>query len=232
MIDFSKMQYGVVPYIGNNIPTDMSKISYQVDLKFDMHIGFAHGQKDDWCAWTWNVNPETGVITWYQPCDTFYFEIAQLIQLEYPHICVYDDFVLICKWMTDTLTPVPQADIIHNIYELSRKYNNCVEDMDAAYCMFMHVYYGFIAEEYYLTPNGFPSLFGKYIKLNGLYDFLVDNKSVYGSAHDCRGIGKGFVLKQQMVERGIIPVGYDRNAIDQYVAESVDFSDFLSVVVR
>lgn len=230
MIDFRNMKYGVVPYIGNNTPTDISKISYQADLAFGMHIGFAHGQKDDWCAWTWYVDSQSDIITWYQPCDTFYFEIAQLLQLAYSHIVVLNDFVLICKWMTDTLTPVPQDDIIHNIYELSRKYNECNTDMDAAYCMFMHVYYGFIAEEYYKTPSGSPSLFGKFIKLNGLYDLLVDGKSVSEAANDCRGKGKGLVLKQQMIDRGIIPAGYDRNEIEPYVAESVDFSGFLKVL--
>ena len=65
MIDFRNMKYGVVPYIGNNTPTDISKISYRADLAFGMHIGFAHGQKDDWCAWTWYVDSQSDIITWY-----------------------------------------------------------------------------------------------------------------------------------------------------------------------
>lgn len=232
MIDFSNMQYGLRPYYGNNIPTDFSKILYHEVLPFDMNIGFSHGNKDDWCAWTWYINQRDGTFIWYQPCDTFYFEIAMYIQDAYPNIRLYDDFALICRWMTDTLTPVPQKDIIHNIHGLSRKYNKCNTDMDVAYCMFMHVYYGFIAEEYYNTPNGSPSLFGKYIKLNGLYDLLIEGKSIFDAANDCRGKGKGRLLKQQMIDRRIISEGYERNVIEPYVSDSIDFADILGVVMK
>lgn len=135
-------------------------------------IFFGSGDFDVWCAYT-GMYDEYGIMRCAMPSDKYYFKIIRdVADARNCHVSMYADFVDIFRRTGKVLN---DAVVVH-IGELADRYD---KDSDIMYNMFMHVYYGMLAEE-----NKQGAVLGKSIKLLGLYDLLIDRKSVKDAA-DC-----------------------------------------------
>lgn len=151
-------------------PRDFVRLRYDDELIF-----FGHGSEDAWCAYTGKYDDD-GLLLCAKPSDKYYFAVIKNIaDTNDCNISMYQDFVDVCR-RTGKLV---DSQLVDYIGALADKY---CEDADVIYNMFMHVYYGMIAEE-----NKAHVHLGKSIKLLGLHDLLIKGKPVNECADCNRG---------------------------------------------
>ena len=139
-------------------------------IGFNQVIFFGKGKIDDWGAWL-SVPTADGTYC-ALPTDKYYFGIISDLGKIYGTDKIFMDLLRIYFRTTNKLDSV----LIDDIVKMSFYYR---ENQPWALNAFMHVYYGFIAEEH--KEN---AILGKAIKINGLYDLLINGKSVEYAA-DC-----------------------------------------------
>ena len=171
----------------------------ETHMAFGQAISFAHGDFDDYCAWTRMYLPN-GDVLFGMPRDTYYFEIASRLGERYGNRNIYDtvrnmyEDVLIRPEGSTLASPVIPR-VLRNIRETADAFGI---DSPWVMNMLMHLYYGMVAEE-----NKARSYLGKSIKLLGLYEILIAKRDIYESANFMRNTPRT-VLKQQCEERGIL----------------------------
>lgn len=155
---------------------DIKFASDFIRLRYDDEIiFFGRGTTDVWCAY---VAKEVGnnKMLCSMPSDKYYFTLIQ--NIAFGRGCpeaMYADFVDIHRRTGKCI----DASVVEYIGRLADNYDR---DADVMYNMFMHVYYGMVAEE-----NKAHTHLGKSIKLLGLYDLLIRRKSVNDAADCNRG---------------------------------------------
>lgn len=137
-------------------------------------ICFGHGLFDDWCAYT-GVLSSDGRVYCAMPSDKYYFEIAKILASTHGVDHVYDDV----KHIFEHTGKNVDQKLLDRIYQLSLGYG---VNQGWAYNMFMHLYYGMIAEE-----NKENTKLGRSIKMNGIYSLLKGGRNVNQAADECCG---------------------------------------------
>lgn len=147
-----------------------------VRMRFDDEIiFFGHGMDDPWCVYTGKYDAD-GIMRCCKPSDKYYFQVIWDIAFsENCRVSMYSDFVDLFNRTGKCL----DASVIDYIGHLADRYGRYGDIM---YNMFMHVYYGMIAEE-----NKAHAHLGKSVKLLGLHDLLIKGKTVIDSADCNRG---------------------------------------------
>lgn len=163
-LEFNKSLVSIVA------PRDFIRLRYDDEIIF-----FGHGMDDPWCAYTGKYDDD-GLMLCAKPSDKYYFAVIKNIaDMEQCHECMYEDFADLCRRTGKCI----DAGVIDYIDGLADKYGT---HADVMYNMFMHVYYGMVAEQ-----NKANAHLGKSIKLLGLHDLLIKGKPVVECADCNRG---------------------------------------------
>lgn len=141
-------------------------------------IFFAWGGKDRWCAWVRRQMPD-GSFMCACPRDKHYFEVMWELAGLYGVEPVWNDMLHIFERTRFEV----DDDVISEIQQRALRYQAHQGDF---YNAAMSIYYGMIAEAYYIGPSGQPTRFGKLVKINGLYSFLKGGRTVEQAADECR----------------------------------------------
>lgn len=135
-------------------------------------IFFGRGSFDDYCAYV--AGFYNGQWVCAMPRDSYYFSLVRSFAEKYGNRYVYDDIKHIYEITGNTI----EQSVLAEIYKLSRYYENG----DLWYDMMLHIYYGMVAEE-----NKANAVVGKAMKMDGLYDLLIENKDMdYSCNRNCR----------------------------------------------
>ena len=165
------------------------------DVRDMRHMGmgqvifFGEGKFDRYCAYA-GVLGKDGKIWAAMPSDKYYFEIAVGLATKFGGNAVYDDVKHIFEHTGDKV----DQKLIDDIYMMSMHYGVYFE---WALNMFMHLYYGMIAEE-----NKAGTKLGRSIKMHGIHSLLRKGKPVQEAADECRSI-PWQDIKSACVERHI-----------------------------
>lgn len=143
-------------------------------MGLNQFIFFGEGQFDQWCAYAGMMGTD-GEMYAAMPTDKYYFEIIRLMADAYGVDHVYDDLKHIFEHTGKTV----DIAMISEMQRMAFKYG---ADMDWAFNMFMHVYYGMVAEE-----NKEGTRLGRLIKMNGIHSLLRDNRDIATAADECCG---------------------------------------------
>lgn len=156
-------------------------------------IEFCQGAYDNWCAC---VIRKDDVSTFYMafPTDEYYFSRLGLLAIRYGREKVYKDLRALYSMTTNKISD----DVIAVIKMIASDYGI---DENIAYNMFMHVYYGMIAEEHYSRTYGVGIIpkrtkVGKLMKMYAIHRFLIECRGVYDVATECVNMSPSKVLEQ------------------------------------
>lgn len=138
------------------------------------HIFFGTGNIDDWCAWCSYLGKD-GHEYCAKATDMYYFERLEYLGLLYGYDTVYQHLYHIFVECRKDFS----FALALTCYELSLFYKDHAR---LANDMFLHVYYGMVAEE-----NKQNTKIGRLIKMNGLYSLLKDRRGVMMSTKECVG---------------------------------------------
>lgn len=141
-------------------------------------IFFAWGSKDAWCAWVRKWMPD-GSMRCAKPLDKHYFEVMWELAGLYGVEPVWNDMLHIFERTRFEV----DDDVVSEIQQRALRYQAHQGDF---YNAAMSIYYGMIAEAYYIGPSGQPTRFGKLVKINGLYSFLKGGRTIEQAADECR----------------------------------------------
>lgn len=144
-------------------------------------IEFAQGRFDNFAAPLLRWNEDNSVDVAYAK-DEYYFSRLALLGIRYGMDVVYRDCEMLYAMTTDHIS----VEVIRELDFMSQKYG---EDEGLAFQMFMHVYYGMVAEEHYqrLYPDGSTkrTKMGKLMKMHALHRLLVFNVDPMECATEC-----------------------------------------------
>ena len=188
---------------------------HQLDDDYKYFIMFGRGSYDNWAAIVLRQNnsnkSEPSEIAF--PRDEYYFSRLGILALDYGRERVYEDVEAIYYMVEDNV----RKDHLKLIQRLSERYG---ADKRLAYDMFLHIYYGMIAEEHYQRrwshdpDNSQRTLVGKLMKLHGLYRFLIEKVSLSVACKECINVSPSLIL-WRMEERG-----YHREApLNAYITD-------------
>lgn len=175
---------------------------------YGMTIFFGEGNKDEYAAWigAWVLDKNN---VWRymctKPTDKYYFEIASLLGKYYGNMAVYNDLFSIFLCAGSDI----QQSVISFINNLALKYDG--EYHVWALNLFLHVYYGMVAEEHYPGTK-----LGKTIKMNGLYEMLIDGKSIEDAA-DCYRRADWEAIKASCDKHHIYRVYIDTDIVKEMI---------------
>lgn len=156
-------------------------------------IEFCQGAYDNWCARLMRQDQDSQHYMAF-PTDEYYFSRLGLLAIKYGYKKVYTDLRILYAMTTNTVS----NDVVDVINMMSMQYG---VDADVAYNMFMHVYYGMIAEEHYSRTMS-PSVpakrtkMGKLMKIHAIHRFLIEKHDVYDVARECVGMKPEQVMSQ------------------------------------
>ncbi len=142
-------------------------------MSFGQFIFFGKGSFDDWAAYT-GVLCQDGRVWCALPLDKYYFEIAALLAQYHGTDKVYLDVL----HLFEQTGKAPERSVVDCIFRMSLGYGH---NQPWAYNMFMHLYYGMIAEE-----NKAGTLLGRSIKMNGIHSLLKGGRDIVTAADECR----------------------------------------------
>lgn len=142
-------------------------------MSFGQTLFFGRGKFDDWAAWT-GVMCVDGNIWCALPMDKYYFEIAELLAGAHGVDRVYLDVLHLFEQAGRSV----DRALVDQLFRMSLAYGM---DQPWAFNMFLHLYYGMVAEE-----NKQGTLLGRSIKMNGIYSLLKGGRDVATAADECR----------------------------------------------
>lgn len=154
--------------------TDWSKLRDRTKFKgIKREIAFLPGSKDNFAAVV--LSWEEDVLKISYPKDAYYFSKLSLLSIKYDKNKLYNELKMLYNLTEDFL----DRKVIQYIDYVSRDYG---EDENNIYNLFLHIYYGMIAEEHFQRVDEFGNVkrtqVGKLVKMIGLSGFLLDNKLV------------------------------------------------------
>ena len=144
-------------------------------------IEFAQGRFDNFAApiVRWNVD---GTMEVAYAKDEYYFSRLALLGIKYGMCRVYRDCERLYVMTTDRLS----VEVVKELDLMSQQYG---DDEGLMFQLFMHLYYGMIAEEHYqrLYPDGTTkkTKMGKLMKMHALHRLLVLNVDPMECATEC-----------------------------------------------
>ncbi len=164
------MQYG----LRFDTPIDQVRNVRDVQpMAFGQTLFFGTGKFDDWAAYTGRLCTD-GRIWCALPLDKYYFEIAELLARYHGTDRVYLDVLHIFEQAGRAV----DRGLVDCIFRMSLAYGT---NQPWAFNMFLHLYYGMIAEE-----NKQGTLLGRSIKMNGIHSLLKGGRDVQTAADECR----------------------------------------------
>lgn len=156
-------------------------------------IEFCQGAYDNWCARLMRQDQDSQYYMAF-PTDEYYFSRLGLLVIRYGHEKVYTDLRILYAMTTNAVS----NDVVDVINMMAMQYG---VDEDVAYNMFMHVYYGMVAEEHYSRTVS-PSVpakrtkMGKLMKIHAIHRFLIEKHGVYDVSRECVGMKPEQVMSQ------------------------------------
>lgn len=181
------------------VPAQFEREGRMMRTLFDMPRGsmvwieFCQGAYDNWCARLMRQDQDSKYYMAF-PTDEYYFSRLGLLAIKYGHEKVYTDLRILYAMTTNVVS----NDVVDVINMMSMQYG---VDADVAYNMFMHVYYGMIAEEHYsrtISPAvpAKRTKLGKLMKIHAIHRFLIEKHDVYDVARECVGMKPEQVMSQ------------------------------------
>lgn len=146
---------------------------------YGQFLFFGTGKFDDYCAYIGTRSMLDGQLYCAMPLDKYYFNMAVQIANVYGYDRLYDDI----RHMYEHTGKTIDRELIAHMYTISLSYGyyqGVAYDL-MAYQLFLHLYYGMVAEE-----NKANTRIGKMIKMNGIYSLLRANRPVAMAADECR----------------------------------------------
>lgn len=159
-------------------------------------IFFGRGSKDDWCAYV-GVMLSDGRMHCAFPNDKYYYELAETLAAKYGLDAVYDDI----KHLYEHAGKNIDQRLVDEIHTMSFRYGL---DRQDALNMFMHLYYGMVAEE-----NDIYTKLGKSVKMHGIHSLLKCGRGADVAASECRGVAWQ-VTQASCIERHIYRTVIDK----------------------
>lgn len=156
------------------------------------HIVFCRGSYDNWAAAVIRTDTELIAEIAY-PKDEYYFDGLLILAERYGHKKVFDDVEVIYFMVEDDV----RQDHLQLLARFAKDYGL---DEDLAYDMFLHIYYGMIAEEHYQrrwSHNPHTSqktLVGKLMKLHGLRRLLIERIDLEVACRECVNVLPSVIL--------------------------------------
>lgn len=175
---------------------DLSFVRGQASFRWDMlrdrtnmkgvdrQIAFMPGKSDNWAAVVlkWDENGDIWVA---YPKDEYYFSRLGILSIKYGREKLYNHLDILYNISDDFV----DSKVLQLIDILSKAYDR---DEDEIYNLFLHIYYGMIAEEHYqrvyFNGNVQKTKVGKLVKMVGLCGFLYDYKDVRFVCDETRGM--------------------------------------------
>lgn len=156
-------------------------------------LEFCQGAYDNWCARLMRQDQDSKYYMAF-PTDEYYFSRLGLLAIKYGCEKVYTDLRILYAMTTNVVS----NDVVDVINLMAMQYG---VDGDVVYNMFMHVYYGMIAEEHYsrtISPAvpAKRTKMGKLMKVYAIHRFLIEKHGVYDVASECVGVGPEQVIRQ------------------------------------
>lgn len=156
-------------------------------------IEFCQGAYDNWCARLMRQDQDSKYYMAF-PTDEYYFSRLGLLAIKYGCEKVYTDLRILYAMTTNAVS----NDVVDVINMMAMQYD---VDEDVAYNMFMHVYYGMVAEEHYsrtISPAvpAKRTKMGKLMKVHAIHRFLIEKHDVYDVSRECVGMKPEQVISQ------------------------------------